>query len=160
MLFSVVLCVHEDNPFLDKAINSILEQNYDKEFEFIIVANNCSDNLFEKLKQYTDKRIKLHRTVIGQLSFNLNYGINTAIGDYIIRMDSDDVSLPDRLMICERYINKADVVSFSSNIIDEDDNIISKRILSTSKFSKELMLKNPIIHPAVMIKKSAIIKVR
>lgn len=160
MIFSVVLCVHEDNPYLDRAINSILEQEYDKKFEFIIVANNCSNELFEKLKQYKDRRIKLYRTVIGQLSFNLNYAINKAIGEYIIRMDSDDVSLPERLTICEKYIDKADVIAFSSNIIDEDDNIIDERILSSSNFSKKLMFKNPIIHPAVMIKKTAILKAR
>ena len=160
MIFSVVLCVHEDNPYLDRAINSILEQEYDKKFEFIIVANNCSNELFEKLKQYKDRRIKLYRTVIGQLSFNLNYAINKAIGEYIIRMDSDDISLPERLTICEKYIDKADVIAFSANIIDEDNNIVDERILSSSNFSKKLMVKNPIIHPAVMIKKTAIIKAR
>ncbi|PSU88004.1 glycosyl transferase family 2, partial [Photobacterium kishitanii] len=47
MLFSVVMCVHEMNPFLDDAITSILEQKYAHDFEVIIIANNCTDDLYK-----------------------------------------------------------------------------------------------------------------
>ncbi|HIF9514551.1 TPA: glycosyltransferase [Photobacterium damselae] len=159
MLFSVVLCVHEDNPFLDKAINSILEQEYDNDFEFIIVANNCTDELFLKLEQYKDERIRLFRSKIGQLAYNLNYAIDKSRGEYIVRMDSDDIALPSRLRICEKYIGY-DVIACSANIINEKDKIISERILKGINISKDLIYKNPIIHPASAIKKSTILKQR
>ncbi|PSU50913.1 glycosyl transferase family 2 [Photobacterium frigidiphilum] len=157
MIFSVILCVNEDNPFLDKAINSILVQDYD-EFEFIIVANNCTDELYEKLKLSTkDKRIRLFRTIIGQLSFNLNFAINLSKGDYIIRMDSDDVSLPNRLSKCnDLVIHKYDIVGFSVDLINEKDEIIGEQCLSGNKLSN-IMYKNPFVHPATMIKRSFLV---
>ena len=160
MLFSVVMCVHEMNPFLDDAIISIIEQNYTHDFEFIIVANNCSDDLYEYLGKYTvNNKVKLYRTIVGQLCFNLNYAINLAQGEYIIRMDSDDVSLSNRLTICEEHLG-FDVVAFSANYIDEKNNIIGENCVGSFSIEKDLIKKNPIIHPACMIKKDMLLKIK
>lgn len=158
MIFSVVMCVHEDNPYLDKAIKSILDQNYEDDFEFIIVANNCKNELFEKIKNYQDSRIKLFRTSIGQLSFNLNYAIDKAVGKYIIRMDSDDISYPNRLNDCCKYLDY-DVVAFSANYIDEYDKKIKLFDVSSNNIGN-IFYKNPIIHPAVMIRKTILLENR
>ncbi|PML53297.1 hypothetical protein BCT74_12340 [Vibrio lentus] len=157
VIFSVILCVNEDNPFLDKAIRSILVQEYN-DFEFIIVANNCNDALYEKLESYTeDKRIKLFRTIIGQLSFNLNFAINLSKGDYIIRMDSDDISLPNRLSKCnDLVIHEYDIIGFSVDLINEQDEIIGEQCLSDNKLAN-IIYKNPFVHPATMIKRSFLI---
>lgn len=157
--FSFLMCVHEDNPFLDKAIRSVLDQDCN-DFEFIIVANNCSDNLYDRLSNFDDVRIRLFRTSIGQLSFNLNYGVDKAKGEYIIRMDSDDICLSSRLSTCKRYsTGEYDVVAFSAEIIDQNDCFIGKRIIG-SENERNLLYKNPIIHPAVMIKRESLIKAR
>ncbi|GAB5992004.1 glycosyltransferase family 2 protein [Aeromonas enteropelogenes] len=157
MNFSVVLCVHEYNPFLNSAVESILSQDY-SDFEFIIVANNCSDELYCFLSKYKmDERVKLFRTDIGQLSFNLNYAINQSCGRYIIRMDSDDVSFPNRLTKCSELISyDYDVVGFSVNYIDENDQCIGECSLAGNKLS-DVMYKNPFVHPAIMIKRSVIL---
>ncbi|EHH0795665.1 glycosyltransferase [Vibrio vulnificus] len=158
-LFSFLMCVHEDNPFIDNAIQSVLEQDYN-DFEFIIVANNCSNSLYERLSCLDDSRIRLFRTSIGQLSFNLNYGVDKAKGKYIVRMDSDDICLSTRLSVCEKYAHgDYDVIAFSAEIIDQNDCLIGERIIG-SENEKKLLYKNPIIHPAVMIKRESLIKAR
>ncbi len=159
ILFSFLMCVNVDNPFLEQAILSVLEQD-EPNFEFIIVANNCSDELYLKLSKYEDKRIRLFRTSIGQLSYNLNYGVDQARGEYIIRMDSDDVCFSQRLSICKKYVSSEyDVVAFSAELIDENGRKIGDRTLGSASI-KQLIYKNPIVHPAVMIRKDALINIR
>ncbi|PSU97743.1 hypothetical protein C9J27_15450 [Photobacterium kishitanii] len=74
-------------------------------------------------------------------------------------MDSDDVSLPHRLTICEDHLG-FDVVAFSANYIDEKNNIIGENLVGTFNIEKDLIKKNPIIHPACMIKKDMLLKAK
>lgn len=98
---SVLMCVYNtDIDYLKESIESILSQTY-KEFEFIIVddGSNVAD-VKKILKEYEkkDNRIKLfaNQTNIG-LTKSLNVGLKHCSGKYIVRMDSDDVSEPNRL---------------------------------------------------------------
>ncbi len=162
MLFSVVLCVNKKIPFLEDAINSILNQDYSRDFEFIIVANNCDDDLYEYLQTFIDSKIKLHRTKIGQLSFNLNYALDLAFGEYIIRMDADDVSLPNRLEITEKEVLRhgSDVLGFLANYINENGDFIGETTDYSSRNIRKLLLKkNPFVHPTVAIKKDRLLSV-
>ena len=102
-LISVILPVNRDDGFLDEAVNSIVNQTY-KDFELLIIANGCSDVLWKKVESWKirDTRIKIHRLPFAGLAFAPNYGISVALGDYISRMDSDDIALSNKL---EKQIN-------------------------------------------------------
>jgi glycosyltransferase involved in cell wall biosynthesis len=69
-----------------------------KDFELLIVDDASSDRTLEILKGYKDQRIRLIKNDhnIG-ISKSINTGLRIAKGDYIARMDSDDISLPCRL---------------------------------------------------------------
>ena len=92
------MAVNKDDGFLNEAIQSIISQSYSN-FEFVIVANNCTDSLWSAINAWAEKdcRIKPFRIKIGGLAFALNYGIEQAHGDYILRMDADDIAMPDLL---------------------------------------------------------------
>ena len=94
---SVVMAVYNGAPYLEAAINSILQQTY-ANFEFIIVNDASTDNTSEILKKYDDCRLRVltNPENLG-LTKSLNRGINAARGQYIARMDADDLSLPHRL---------------------------------------------------------------
>lgn len=81
---SVVLPVNRDDGFLNEAINSVLNQTFIN-FELLVIANNCSDELWSYLimKSRKDSRIKPVRLELGGLSFALNYGINMSRGRFI-----------------------------------------------------------------------------
>lgn len=155
------MCVNKDHDFLEAAIDSVLQQDYINNFEFVIVANNCEDELYAKLNSYEDSRIKLFRTCIGQLCFNLNYAIDKSVGDYIIRMDSDDICLPQRLSITEDAILSNpgyEIFAFSANNID-DLGVKTGETISGLNIKKDtIFFKNTIIHPSVAIKRSLILK--
>ena len=90
--YTFLMCVHKLTPFVGEAVASVLGQT-DPDFEFIIVANNCGEDLWCFLNEFDDRRIQLYRTRIGQLSFNLNYGLNLAKEGDILRIDADDIAL-------------------------------------------------------------------
>lgn len=97
---SVVMTVYRKYEFLDKAILSILTQTY-TEFEFIIVVEyEASVEVCDVVLKYAngDNRIKLYfnDAKLG-LSDSLNKGINMAVGEFVARMDDDDISMPNRL---------------------------------------------------------------
>ena len=160
-LVSVVMAVNRFNEHLPDAIHSILDQTFIN-FEFIIVANNCDDRLYDHLRSYTDNRIKLHRTQIGQLSFNLNYAINLATTDLIIRMDADDVSLPDR--IAEQYAfliqnPEISVLGTSYEMINSRSELLKvvNAIRDHYSIISNIYYKNPICHPSTMFRKSKVL---
>ncbi|QLK80743.1 glycosyltransferase family 2 protein [Bacteroides sp. PHL 2737] len=94
---SVVMSVYNGGEFLKDAINSILSQSY-KNFEFIIINDGSSDNFSEILELYDDERIKvLNNQENKGLVYSLNRGLLESIGKYIVRMDADDISLPNRI---------------------------------------------------------------
>ncbi len=93
---SVVMANHNGQEFLKEAIESILNQTFD-DFEFIIVDDFSKDNSLEIIKSYNDKRIVVikNSSNLG-LTKSLNTGLKIAKGEFIARMDSDDISEPDR----------------------------------------------------------------
>lgn len=82
--------------YLKESIDSVLDQTYSN-FEFIIIDDGSTDDSLEFIKSYDDPRIKLivNEENIG-LTKSLNKGFELAQGEYIARMDSDDVCYPNR----------------------------------------------------------------
>ncbi len=167
MKFDFIMCVNKDNPFLDRAISSIVEQEYDCDYGIIIVANNCTDEFYLKLQQIAKNtsKIILARTSIGQVAFNLNYAANLSQADYLVRMDADDISLPNRLKITAEKIEKLnypDVLSGGVNYIDEQDVVIKRMSfdMDKKKLIKELAFRNIVSHPASALKRTALINAR
>lgn len=93
-------------PFLKEAVNSILNQTY-KDFEFIIIDDYSTDGSYEYLLSLGDPRITLVRnnSNLG-VTASLNIGLHCATGKYIARMDSDDISLPERFEQQLKFMNE------------------------------------------------------
>ncbi len=96
-LISVVMSNYNTpEEFLRKAIDSILSQTYSS-FEFIIIDDCSTDNSLEIIESYSDDRIVIIKNTENMgLTKSLNKGMAIARGEYIARMDADDVSLPER----------------------------------------------------------------
>jgi glycosyltransferase involved in cell wall biosynthesis len=89
--------VHNCGEYLHDAMNSILSQTF-KEFEFIVINDGSTDNTLEVLKEYgkRDSRIKILDQPNSGIVRALNTGLYEAEGEWIFRMDGDDISLPHR----------------------------------------------------------------
>lgn len=137
---SVIMSTYNESlEFLSKSIQSILDQTY-TDFEFIIVNDNpLRVDLMQFLEffSYKDKRIKIinNETNIG-LPLSLNKALSLAQGEYIARMDADDVAMPNRLSNQIDYLkrNSLDLIGSSIIKIDESDKVISRESVPNSKF--------------------------
>ncbi len=160
---SVVMSAYNAEKYISEAIESILTQTF-KNFEFIIFEDGSADKTKEIIKRYAkkDKRIIpiYNKENIGYKGFirNLNLGIRMARGKYIARMDADDISLPERLMIQHRYLEnnpKIFLLGSGAFIIDEMGKVIKKfnPITKAYLIKIALSIKNCIYHPTIMFRK-------
>ncbi len=103
---------------LKEAIDSVLEQTY-TDFEFIIIDDGSTDDSKELIQSYTDPRIKLicNEANMG-LPRSLNKGFEICRGEYIARMDSDDICLPDRFAEQVAYLNDNPEVIVCGTLIE------------------------------------------
>jgi glycosyltransferase involved in cell wall biosynthesis len=157
------MSVFNGEEYLAYALESILSQTY-QNFEFIIIDDKSTDGTSVILKRYAekDKRIVLIKNSenIG-LARSLNKGIDLAKGEYIARMDSDDISMPDRFEKQLKYLdNKPEiwVVGGNSKFIDRHGNILRDQIHPQDphllRWNILFCYGAIICHPATMIRKS------
>lgn len=161
---SVVMAVYNGEKYLKEAVDSILNQTY-TDFEFIIINDGSTDNSLNILNSFKEKdeRIKIISRENKGLVYSLNEGVNMAQGEYIARMDADDISEPDRfekqlqymreneLAVCGSYATK--INSFGEKIGEMNYSPSEKKIKSFT------LLHSPFIHPSVIFKKDVFEKV-
>ena len=161
ILISVLIGVHNGEQYIKKTIESIISQTH-QNFEIIVILNCSSDKTAAILENFKDNRIIIYKTNICQLAFNLNFGLMHAKGDYIARIDSDDVAEPIRLAKQLNYIlnNNIDVIGSNIELIDENDKVIGNKYYPEKDLDirKKIYYANPLAHPSIMYKKSVILK--
>jgi glycosyltransferase involved in cell wall biosynthesis len=161
-LVSVIMPVYNAEKFLKQAIDSILEQTYTN-FELIAINDGSSDGSEKILNEYAkqDKRLKVISQKNQGIVGTLNRGIGEAKGEYIARMDGDDVSFPRRfeqqvaVLLEQKNIV---LVAGGFEIIDEENEFLYREVIPAHNrdLKRSMLLRNPIAHGSVMFRKSAI----
>lgn len=93
---SVIMPAYNAEQYISEAIESILNQTYSN-FEFIIIDDGSTDRTVEMVQSYSDPRIRFVQNEhnLG-VAATLNRGLKLATGEYIARMDADDIALRER----------------------------------------------------------------
>jgi glycosyltransferase involved in cell wall biosynthesis len=152
-LISVLMPVYNVEKYIQKSVNSILQQTY-RNFELIIVDDCSVDGTYNIVKNMAlhDNRIRLFRNKENlKISKTLNFALSQARGNFIARMDGDDISDLRRL---ERYYhflqNNKPIHLVGCNLvsIDEDDNVIGKTqyFFNQKLIKKTLKYASPVSH--------------
>jgi glycosyltransferase involved in cell wall biosynthesis len=163
-LVSVIMPVHNAGRFLAPAIESILAQTY-KNFELIIVDDASTDDSWKTISQYAKKYKKQIQGIQTKKQVNsagngaTNYGLKFAKGEFIARMDADDISLPKRLEKQVAYMTQnPDTILLGTQayVVDQKGKITGKKSLPVTHegIYKEYGIIHPIVHPTVMIRRS------
>lgn len=120
---TVLMSVFNGERWLAENINSVLEQTFD-DFEFIIVNDGSSDTSLEIIKRFAakDHRIRLIDKENSGLADSLNQGIKHARGEWIARIDSDDLCHAKRLELQYQMASKSSsLVLIGTGLIEIDD---------------------------------------
>lgn len=156
-MVSVLMPVFKTAPYLQEAMDSILGQTF-LDFE-LIVLNDCSpDNAEGILDTYDDPRIVRYKGEknVG-LSNVLNVGLEMARGKYIARMDSDDISLPQRLQIQVDYLEKhpeIDLVSVGMRLFGAKE-ATWVRERNPEKVKINALFHSPVLHASSVWRKDS-----
>jgi len=106
---SVCMPMYNASRYLRECIDSVLGQTF-HDFEFLIVDDGSTDDSVEIVESYTDPRIRLIRREHDYIA-SLNCLIDEARGEYIARMDADDVMLPNRLQLQFDYMESHPLIA-------------------------------------------------
>jgi len=157
-IISVILPVYNAEKFVYQAIDSILKQSFTN-FELIIINDGSSDRSNEIINGFTDERIKLiqNKKNLGLIG-TLNKGFSLAEGDYIARMDADDISMPNRFEKQLNYLlSNPDIDIIGSNYctFGFENNTVSTPS-SHEQIKVEILFNNCICHPSVIFRAEAL----
>ncbi len=145
-LVSVIIPFYNRKEYINKAIDSVLNQSYDN-LEIILVDDHSTDGAYEILQEYTekDKRIKLFRNDKNMhASFTRNIGIKNSTGKYLYFIDSDDwidkKFIEEMVLYAEKYdldvaINKN--IHFTEN--EKEIGMLSRYLIDNKKIDKKLL---------------------
>ncbi len=150
---SVLMPVYNCELYINEAIDSILNQSFE-DFELLLIDDCSTDKTLEICKSYKDSRIVIiEKDQNSGYTNSLNYGLSIAKGEYIARMDGDDISMPTRF---EKQISFLDanpeivVCGTSFQIIG------SGEIRSVPELHNQIVVRllywNCIAHPTVIMR--------
>lgn len=154
-LISVVMAVFNGQNYLALSIESILRQSHSN-LEFIIINDGSNDNSLEIIKKYqqSDGRIQIISRENKGLAYSLNEGISLASGDWIARMDADDIALPTRFENQLSWLNfsGADICGTWIEFFDSASSKVQKYPQTDLAIKVGLLFGCMLAHPTVMAK--------
>lgn len=157
---SVIMGVHNGGSRFLNAVKSIEEQTYGN-WEFIICDDGSTDDTYIKLMDYArDKanyKIIKNENNLG-LAATLNHCIEHCEGEFIARMDDDDISYPTRFECQVSYLENNPEIAFVSSNVDifDGEKIIGERKLKQFPTKKDMVKGSQFVHPATMFRMEAL----
>lgn len=156
--------VYNAGKFLGPAIDSIVAQTY-KKIELIIVDDASTDDSWKTVRAYKKRYPKLIRAYRVTKQTNsagngaTNYGLTKARGQFVARMDADDISSPTRIekQVAYMLANPGTIlVGTQAKVIDKNGKTIGLKTMPTTHEAiyHQFGILHPIIHPSVMIRRS------
>lgn len=153
---SVLMSIYNQGNYLAQALESLTKQTYPTH-EYIIINDGSTDKTSEILARYSlPGKVIFHPTSLG-LARSLNEGLLHATGEYVARMDADDIAEPERFAKQVKYLQLHPQVAAcgtSATLMNQSGEEIGKKKFPTNPqtIKKIIMRYNPLIHPTVMIR--------
>lgn len=157
---SIVMPVYNGEEYLNESIESILKQTYTN-FEFIIVceygSSEKSIEIIKKFKKQDKRIIYVQNDKKEGISESLNIGLKLATGEYIARMDSDDISMPKRIETQVNYLENNLNIGLCGIQPTFFGNKMDWNVSCNADFIKHaIFFYSPCVHPTIMFRSSLI----
>jgi glycosyltransferase involved in cell wall biosynthesis len=167
-LVSILMPVHNDEDYVDESIQSTMNQQYSN-WEYRIIDDGSTDGSFKKLKQWSNKDERIHCKFADHQGIvpSLNAAAKEARGQYIARMDADDLMHPQRLAKQIAFLKENTQIGligtcfrhFTESISEVIPRWVrhhecwSNQLLSTKEIHDALFAESPIAHPTFCMRK-------
>jgi glycosyltransferase involved in cell wall biosynthesis len=159
---TVLLAAYNGGGYLREAVESVLAQTYE-DFELLLVDDASTDGALDALPPDARIRVLRNERNIGQIP-SLNRGLREARGEYVARLDHDDVCLPRRLERQVELLDRRAEVTLTAtwvDIVDEGGRLwtrVRPHIESFADFAVQVVTGQvPLVHPSLMFRRDAVI---
>lgn len=155
-LVSVLLPVYNGEKYIREAVDSILGQSY-HEIELLVIDDGSQDETLEVLETYSDPRL---RVLVNEknrgVAVSLNRGIRESRGQFIARMDSDDIARKHRIARQVEFLEKHPELSICGGAMRcfFEKNGKMSYPLTHSQIRAQCLFNTPFAHPVVCWRKS------
>ncbi|VAX14976.1 Glycosyl transferase, group 2 family [hydrothermal vent metagenome] len=160
-LVSVILPARNCGPYLKEAVDSVLTQTFEN-FEILVIDDGSDDGSIETLGR-DDHRLKVIVNPGCGLVDALNAGCKAASGQYLARMDGDDICHPSRLELQVDFLHnnpRIGVTATQVEVIGDGGPAEGYRlyeawinsVLTPADIRREIYIESPLPHPTVMMR--------
>ena len=158
---TVLMSVYNGEKHLRQAVESILAQTF-TDFEFLIINDGSTDGTRDILQSYTDERLRILDQDNRGLVRSLNTGLRLARGQYVARMDADDVSHPTRLELQIQVLDSnpnIHLVAAFCRLIDRDGRLLDRGETETDGIYSLwiLQFRNVYVHGSVTYRRRPVV---
>ena len=162
---SVLISVYknDNSVYLNEALLSIWDKQIFKPFQVVliqdgIVSESLRDVISHWRQKLNEKLVFIENTENIGLTKSLNKGLKYCSGDFIARMDSDDISSHDRFKLQIEFFNKnkdIDILGGSMQEFRQNNELLIVRKYPTSNVEviRQMAISSPLCHPAVMFRR-------
>lgn len=143
--------------YVASAVASVLSQDY-RDLELVFVDDGSTDGTRAIVQAFGDRRVRIVDGRGRGLSSALNAGLETASGEFVARLDADDIAEPDRTWRQVEYLDahpEAVVVGSWTNLMDDEEAPLGVLRVPSRQEDVEAALangRNPFLHPTVMFR--------
>lgn len=163
-LVSVIMGIYNCEEYLEEALNCIINQTYTN-WEVIMCDDGSKDNTIGVAQKFVDKYPDKFRLLKNEQNMGLNFTLNKCLyeakGDYIARMDGDDLCSPERFQKeIDVLENNPDIAIVSTDMEFFDENgVWGKSHHAQKPTNKNFIKKTPFCHAPCMVRKEAYLSV-
>lgn len=151
---TIIMPVYNAQAYLSESIASILDQSF-KNFEFLIIDDCSHDQSVNVIESFSDKRIRLikNQQNLG-VAKTLNLAIQMARGEYIARMDADDIAMVKRLEKQIHFLRQNQDVDIIGTFLHTFGDVEQRwsHPLTNDDIKVGLMFHSCLFHPTVMFR--------
>lgn len=153
-LVTVLIPAYNAEKTIVKTIDSVCKQSY-QNLEIIIVDDGSIDSTYHIVSTYPDSRIKVIKINNSGISKALNKGLSVAKGEFVARIDSDDIAEENRITLqVQEFHNNPKLVLLGTSVsyIDDSDILLGRNFCFTNFriIKNKLKSHNFFWHPTVM----------
>ena len=138
---SVIIPSYRPGDYLFQCIDSLVNQDFDREqYEVIVILNGCNEPYYSRIDNYIqekcDDQVRLIQTDVPGVSNARNVGLDSALGEFITFIDDDDYVSPSFLRLLYG-VSSAQVVGISNEkVFDERNQLIKDDSISREYIKK------------------------
>jgi glycosyltransferase involved in cell wall biosynthesis len=158
---TVLVPIFNAEPFLRESLNSVFAQTF-RDFELLAIDDGSTDGSHEVLSSFHDSRLRMVNNSANRgLIFTLNRGLELAEGEYVARLDADDIAMPERLDRQVAFLDSRPAIaligSFAEFIDPEGAPFLIQRVpLTFDDIIRKIFSSNCFVHPSVMFRTSVV----